>query len=486
MLFGGIVLIFCIVLLVLSWVFFKKEEQAWALFFLVLTGLLIRTFVSLDPYLHPWDERYHALVAKNMMSHPLLPTLYENPVLPYDYKAWVGNHIWVHKQPIPLWGMSASIKIFGANYFAIRIPSILLSGLGVILLYHIGKRLFNPRVGWFAAFFFAIHGLISELVGGRMPTDHIDVYFSVFVLLAILSAILFAEKKSVWWNVLCGVAIGLAILTKWLPALIVLPIWLMLVIHHKFSFKQWFLHGLVLVTVILIVALPWQLYIHASFPKEAAWESHFNVMHLYMDLDGQGRPFWYFFDTMRMTYGELIYIPVLWFMYKAVQLKKDWRYWSVLVWFLIPYLFFSISVTKMQGYVLFSAGALFLITAIFIDKLLNKDLIAKYNWLRYMVLVLLIALPLRFAYERLRPFQPTREIPDWQQEINAFDQETNQPERTIVFNTEHPVEYMFHTDVVAYPGLPTNSILDSLNAENYTIYIVNEKHVPELWEPVKN
>ncbi len=38
--------------------------------------------------LHDWDERYHALVAKNMIEQPFKPMLYKNPVLPYDYKDW--------------------------------------------------------------------------------------------------------------------------------------------------------------------------------------------------------------------------------------------------------------------------------------------------------------------------------------------------------------------------------------------------------------
>lgn len=485
MLFGGIVLVCCVALLAASWISFRRDSYRWALFFLVLAGLLIRTFVSLDPYLHPWDERFHALVAKNMIAHPLVPTLYENPVLPFDYKEWVGNHIWLHKQPVPLWGMSASIKLFGTNAFAVRLPSILLSGLGVVLAFVLGKKLFNVRVAYFTAFFFAIHGLVSELVSGRMPTDHIDVYFTVFILLAVVCALLFAETRSVWWNIACGVAIGLAVLTKWLPALIVLPVWLLFVVQYKFSFKQWFLHGIMLVSVIVLVALPWQWYIYTAFPKEAAWESHFNVMHLYMNLDNQGKPFWYFFDVMRMSYGELIYIPVIWFLYKTIQMKTAWHYWAVVIWFLVPYLFFSASVTKMQGYVLLSAVALFLMSALFIDQLMERKVLSRYNWLRYTVLVLLIALPLRFGYERLRPFRPARETPDWQAAINIFASEVKNPERTIVFNTDHPVEYMFHSGVTAYVGMPADYILDSLYSENYTLYIVNEQLVPEKWSSSK-
>ncbi len=88
-------------------------------FFLMLVSAVFCLFVASTNYLLPWDERYHALVAKNLIEHPLLPALYENPILPYDYKQWAGNHIWVHKQPVTLWGMALSIKLFGTNVIAV-------------------------------------------------------------------------------------------------------------------------------------------------------------------------------------------------------------------------------------------------------------------------------------------------------------------------------------------------------------------------------
>ncbi len=53
---------------------------------------MLRLFVLFDGFLHTWDERYHALVSKNMMHNPLLPALYRTPVLPYDFREWSSNH----------------------------------------------------------------------------------------------------------------------------------------------------------------------------------------------------------------------------------------------------------------------------------------------------------------------------------------------------------------------------------------------------------
>jgi hypothetical protein len=59
-------------------------------------ALLIHVFAASDFELHAWDESYHALVAKNLAAHPLRPTLFDDPVVPYDPAAWTRNHVWRH------------------------------------------------------------------------------------------------------------------------------------------------------------------------------------------------------------------------------------------------------------------------------------------------------------------------------------------------------------------------------------------------------
>ena len=39
--------------------------------------------IGLDPFLHDWDERFHAVVAKNLLADWWLPVLRPNPLLAY-------------------------------------------------------------------------------------------------------------------------------------------------------------------------------------------------------------------------------------------------------------------------------------------------------------------------------------------------------------------------------------------------------------------
>jgi len=98
-----------ILFLISSIILLNLGKEKWSIVILFFGSLMLGVFVALlDPFLVLWDEQYHALVAKNMIEHPLMPMLYVNPILDYDYRNWLGNHIWLHKQPLFLWQMAVA------------------------------------------------------------------------------------------------------------------------------------------------------------------------------------------------------------------------------------------------------------------------------------------------------------------------------------------------------------------------------------------
>ena len=128
------------VLLVLALVLAAAHKERPALVLLLLGAAALRVaMISLDPFLHDWDERFHACVAKNMMQHPFQPMLHATPLLPYDYKDWSTNHVWLHKQPLFLWQMALSMKIFGVHTFALRLPGVLLGTAWVAMIFRMGR-----------------------------------------------------------------------------------------------------------------------------------------------------------------------------------------------------------------------------------------------------------------------------------------------------------------------------------------------------------
>jgi len=78
--------------------------QKWLVLGLVLLATFLLKLRHLDhTALTLWDEVFHAVVAQNLLKHPLKPTLIDVPYLPYQKIKWDDNHVWLHKPTLPLW-----------------------------------------------------------------------------------------------------------------------------------------------------------------------------------------------------------------------------------------------------------------------------------------------------------------------------------------------------------------------------------------------
>jgi 4-amino-4-deoxy-L-arabinose transferase len=467
-----------------AWNLKSKQQFSSALLLLMLSGLILRVFTSCDFFLHNWDEQFHALVAKNLIKHPLLPTLYDKPILLADYKSWTASHIWLHKQPLTLWVMSLSLSVFGINELALRLPSIILSTMAIALTFSIAKYFYNEQVGFLAAFFFSVNGLIIEMTAGRIPTDHVDVFFLFFVELSVFFSVRLVQKKQLIYSVFVGMSIGAAILCKWLPALIVIPVcFLLMKESNKFSAKEILLNLTLTIFTIVVIILPWQIYIISKFPLESSWEMAHNYRHITEVLDKQGGPFYYYLDKIRINYGELIYLPLIWFLWKVIMNPKDYKTIALLLWFLVPFIFFSVIKTKMQGYILFISPVLFILSAAFIHFLKKEYNDGKHKWITGILLMLLIGLPIRYSFERVKPFSNAERCPNYVQKLKALNLQNLQ--NGVLFNYDKPVEAMFYTDLTAYESLPDKSTIDDLINSGVTVLIKKDIKVPPKLYSVK-
>jgi 4-amino-4-deoxy-L-arabinose transferase len=451
----------------------------------MLAGLALRLLTAADQFLYPWDEVFHAVVAKHIIQHPLTPTLYETPVLPYDYRNWTSNHIWLHKPPLPLWTMAASMAIFGINEFALRLPSVLLTTIGIYLTYYTGTYFSGRKTGYLAAFFYSINGLIIEMTGGRVPTDHTDIFFLFFVQLAVFFSILFVRKKSIAFNILTGVSIGLAILCKWLPGYTVLIIWMLLVMDSKiFSKRAILFHFLISIVISLCVFLPWQIYVHHAFPLEAAWESAYNVRHLTEPVERHGGSIFFYLEAMRIGNHDLIYLPIAWLIWWLWKNGADKKRLALFVWFAVPTLFFSVINSKMPGYILFTYPALFIITAQFWFELLKyRNGLPPENkrniWIKAaisLLLLLLIALPVRYCIERVKPFKEQRKQ-QWVEDLKNMRQKNLTT--GVLLNYPKPIDAMFYTDLTVYSSIPAQATIKDLLQRGYTVMINDNNKIPD-------
>lgn len=466
---------------------FRKYSVSpkYALVFIIIGGLLLRIFCACDLYLHESDESFHALVAKNMLAHPFRPTLYETPLLDYNFKQWYANHIWVHKQPIPLWSMSAAMFLFGIHEFVLRLPSLLLGTFAIYLTFQIALYFFDTKTALLAAFLHAINGLIIEIGAGRVATDHIDIFFLFFIELAIYFVVRY-QNKSGWTNAgLIGLFTGMAILCKWLPALIVYAIWFCIELYNKRIIKvlPYIIFSLVISAVTF---LPWQFYIYKVFPQEAAWETYYNNEHIFSTLGNQAGGVFYHVDKARIIWNELIYFYLFWFIWMSIVQRKIRKHSALLVWILIPYIFFSIVTTKMQGYLLFTGPAIFMILAHSMFQVRTMILNTGRIRIANILFGLTLALSVRYSIERVKPFKNQPFEPVWATEVKQLQTLTNNS-NAVIFNVERYVDVMFYNDnIVAYNKLPGKNQIDSLQNVGWDVYVIKDERIPKDFNlPVK-
>lgn len=460
-------LLSAILLVVLAIIQYRKEKLRLSIILLTIAGLLLRIFVSKDGFLHPWDERFHALVAKNLSEDFLNPMLYKNALLPFDYKEWASNHIWLHKQPFPLWCMAISIKIFGTSALAIRIPSIIISSLLIPTIFGIGKLLFNNRIAFIATCLCTIHGLTIEQTGGRVATDHIDLFFLCFIAFAVYFGLLYQKSGRIFFLFTTAICLAAAILSKWLPALIVIPIWSLSANIYKRTLKEQVVPLISLIILTAILVLPWQIYIHGKWPLEAAWESAYNRMHIFEALGSESGGVFYQLNRLTIIFGELIFIPLIWLFWKSIKRLNKPKLWILMLWIFVPLIFFTIVKTKMQGYLLFTAPALFLLTSYFLEYLKRQKHNFKYPIIARLLIAAILILPIRYSLERLKPLSNrSLEMTEFKQEYANYD------DKTVIFMEEHYIEAMFYSDCAAvYPYAPTKQQIQELKDLGYRLII---------------
>ena len=95
------------------------------------------------------------------------------------------------------------------------------------------------------------------------------------------------------------------------------------------------------------------------------------------------------------------------------------------------------------------------------------------------VSILLIVFPIRYALERLKPFENRDRNPSWVQHLRSL--KAILPSNAILFNTTHPIESMFYTDIIAaYSISPDQETIERLLHLGYRLFLVDGEQLKEL------
>jgi 4-amino-4-deoxy-L-arabinose transferase len=488
---AGLLPVFAAILL------FVRGKIKPALYFLIAGGFILRLCMALiDPYINLWDEQFHAMVAKNMMEHPFHPMLYAQPVLPVNDEVWTASATWLHKPPLFLWQIALFMKIFGTQYWVVRLPSVLLSTLAIPVVFRMGKILSGEQTGFFAALIFTIVNLQVNIISGFLNTDHNDVIFMCYVLFSIWSWMEHREKPKWKWILLTGLFSGMAILVKWLPGLLVYLLWISALLADKkerFALKKW-IEPFVALLVTFIVAAPWFIYAAVKWPALSQHESEARVNHLSNVVEEHTGPWYYHFNLLLEDYGwgMVVLLPVCMLLFFLRKEKRSMRI-AIGVAVLFVYAFYTCVPTRMPLFCLLVSPLLYMIIADVIanagnyfQKLQEFSRNKRSAAIRFVLLA--VSAYFIFNINRIEHFHTDRNPGNFYRPARIENKKQFEnaaamlPSKDIViFNCggfANGVACMFYTAHTSYTDLPTEEQFRKLKAEGIKMAVFDDIAIP--------
>lgn len=365
-------------------------------------------------------------------------------------------------KPILLyWGMLVSFTLFGVNEFGARFTSATMATGTVVIVYLLGRRLFEPKVGVLSAIILAT-SLMYVTVARAATPDATLIFFTT------LSLYLFAagvkkrqeqskENQAIQWPVsyvparitdflTMYAAMGCAVLAKGpvgflLPCtviglfLLVTGEWhrrasaaeaktesqrtwtsFLLAIVRPFAPYQFIkallaMRPILLATTVMLVALPW--YIAVGIQTDGAWIQGFlgghNVGRFVSAMENHSGPIVYYIPVIALGFFPWsVFLPAAGYgIGKKLQKPSPDRLPCLFLccWVGVYIVFFSLAQTKLPNYVLPCYPALAMVTAYTLIRWQQDALAISTRWIKNGVIgsvvaggLLLVALPVALHF----------------------------------------------------------------------------------------
>jgi 4-amino-4-deoxy-L-arabinose transferase-like glycosyltransferase len=320
----------------------------------------------------------------------------------------INGALYTDKPILYFWIALLAAKLSGeVSEWAVRLPAAL-GGVGVVLTtYFIGRDFYSARVGALAALVLAT----SYRVIWEARWAHVDMLFSCFFVLTVYFGARALLRRGVPNEILpVYVFMALATLTKGLIG-IVLPA--LLLIAFMIARRDWSLIRAAKlplgVPLFAAVAAPW--FYLASRASDGKWLIDFLYIHHlqhYAAGTGHRQPFYYYLTTLPVDF-----LPWTAFLIPAVAHRSYRPPWNhphtqlFFLWFAVVLVFFSLSATKRDLYLLPLFPPLALLVANYLNDLAAQDWGGRRFGLWFTVIlfgsVALSGLALPLAVWTLRP-----------------------------------------------------------------------------------
>jgi 4-amino-4-deoxy-L-arabinose transferase-like glycosyltransferase len=288
--------------------------------------------------------------------------------------SWVTLHLngapWYEKPPLAIWMTAIFFKVFGVTAFAARLEAALGAIGSVVMVYLIGRRVFDRSAGLLAAGILALTAPI--LFTARF--GNLDALLCFWIYLALYGA-LRALHRPRWWLV-AGIACGGAIMTKGAAGLFAPLIILGVCLAAPPKLGRTALKNIAGgVLLALVVVLPWHL-----AELIAHGESFLGSYIGYHVLDRTTRPLeghtgglFFYLGVLIKTYEPwiLLVVPALVYLLRSRRLSRLQRAVTLVPIGLVT-IITAIMKTKQDWYFLPAYPALALLLAVFILAVVRR------------------------------------------------------------------------------------------------------------------
>jgi hypothetical protein len=318
----------------------KKWEPYYGFILLVLGIIFYIPFLG-SVHLFDWDEINFAESSREML------------VTGNYFRVMVDYQPFWEKPPLFFWLQCLSMKLFGINEMAARLPNAIFGILTLLTIFQSGKRIKNAFFGFIWAFIY----LISFLPFFYFKSGIIDPVFNYFIfsgmLLLIRSCNSGSVKTKMGFSFAAGLLNGLAVLTKGpvgflLLFLTILIVWISSGFKKGISFKSFlvFVAGMIITSSLwylpeLINNGPWFLQEFITYQVELFTKP----------VAGHRQPFYYHFLVVFLGCFPLsvFALPQLFAKHTDDEQLKMHKKWNLILFWTVMILF-SIVKTKIVHY----------------------------------------------------------------------------------------------------------------------------------------
>lgn len=332
------------------------------------------------------DEPRYAQVAREMLQRRDLIT------------PTIGGHLWAEKPVLSYWLMMLSMSLVGVNEWGARLPSAFLAMLTALAVYVTGRRLISRRFGFLSALVL----ITSVMFAGFAHAASTDMPLSATMAWGMCSFLLFEREppaRASGWMLLASACFALAVLAKGLVG-IVLPAGI--IGTYGLLTGQWrrirdaqLFSGVV---VFLAIASSWYGPVIAEHGRTFIDEffiSHHFQRFITPKFHHPGPPYYFLPVILLGLFPWTAFLVSAMARSRWSDLRKgDFRdrlRWFSIIWILVPLVFFSLSQSKLPGYILpvLPAGAF--LVGDELDRLFATGMDRRWTILLYATSALVIA-----------------------------------------------------------------------------------------------